>query len=217
MYTIYHIPGKKVGCTVNFEKRKKQYPEGTDIEVLEELDDFVGDKFAGDREHYWADHFGYRRYTHYSESNWNTTQTIEQKSRAGKRAGELGVTGFQTMTPEQKSLAGKRAAELGRSGLQTISSEQRRQTAIRTAALGLTGYKTLSPEKRSRGGKLGGKKTAELKTGAFHTGAAARAAAASPNSVNNRIFQCSCCGTSIRGPSFYRHKKVCEQKHRESC
>jgi hypothetical protein len=26
MYVVYHIPGKKVGCTNNFEVRKKQYP-----------------------------------------------------------------------------------------------------------------------------------------------------------------------------------------------
>jgi hypothetical protein len=213
MYTIYHVIGKKVGCTVNFEKRKTQYPDGTQVEILEELDSSVGDQIAGDREHYWADHFGYKKYSHYSKSNWNLRQTMEQKSQAGKKAGELGVSGFQTMTFEQRSQIGKRTAELGKSGFQNLTSEQRSEIAKKTAALGLTGYATLPPEKRRVGGRRGGKISSALPTNAFRTGVAARASAASPNSVSNKISECPYCGTSIRGPSFYRHKKACERKN----
>ena len=57
-HTIYHIPGRKVGCTQSLERRKQQYlaEEGRipQIEILEELSDKT-DQEAGDIEWQWAD------------------------------------------------------------------------------------------------------------------------------------------------------------------
>jgi hypothetical protein len=130
MYTIYHVVGKKVGCTVNFRQRLRHY-QGLEVKVLEELDDSVGDHFAGDREHYWADHFGYRRYNHYTR-NWNYNITIEQRREAGRLGGKTGIggkrsfelgVGIHSFTIEEKieaarkggKVGGKRIAELGKS------------------------------------------------------------------------------------------------------
>jgi len=37
MYYIYHIPGKKIGCTDNLERRASQYKSQT-VELLETHD-----------------------------------------------------------------------------------------------------------------------------------------------------------------------------------
>jgi hypothetical protein len=62
MYTIYHIPGIKVGCSENVEKRIKQqgYTEYEVIEIIETR------KEASDREIYWQEKLGYGR------DSWNT-------------------------------------------------------------------------------------------------------------------------------------------------
>jgi hypothetical protein len=83
-YTIYHIPGKKVGCTVNFKRRKSEYPKGTQFEILEELHN---EKEAADREWYWADHFGYKKGFYYSESRWDIVIPAEELSSNGKLGG----------------------------------------------------------------------------------------------------------------------------------
>lgn len=85
-HTIYHIPGVKVGCTINFVARKTQYPEGTNIEIIEVLEEF-DDELAGDREWDWADHYGYSRGGHY-KNTWNHTLTVEMRSAAGKKGAE---------------------------------------------------------------------------------------------------------------------------------
>ena len=64
-YIIYHIPGKKVGCTANLTQR---YASNTQIsmESIEILETVTGtSEQAGDREWEWADRFGYPRHTHY--------------------------------------------------------------------------------------------------------------------------------------------------------
>jgi hypothetical protein len=81
-HTIYHIPGVKVGCTVDFNNRKKDYKEDTVFETLEVIE--CTDQFAGDREWYWADALGYERGPHYAEFNWSINMTPEQRSAAGK-------------------------------------------------------------------------------------------------------------------------------------
>jgi hypothetical protein len=47
MYTIYHVLGIKVGCTTNLEKRtsqnKEKYGDSIKIEILETLEDSLGD------------------------------------------------------------------------------------------------------------------------------------------------------------------------------
>jgi hypothetical protein len=115
-YIIYHIKDKKVGCTVNFEHRKRGYPKDTEFDILEILDGSVGDEFAGDREWFWADQFGYPKGQHYATSNWSSKLTTDQRSAAGKKGGpiggkrtvELGLNKFRNQTREQKSAAGKK-------------------------------------------------------------------------------------------------------------
>lgn len=58
-HTIYHIPGKKVGCTNNLKCRMTQYPEGTEFVKIMDLNDF-SDKDAGQVEHWWQKLYGYR-------------------------------------------------------------------------------------------------------------------------------------------------------------
>lgn len=67
VYTIYHLPGRKVGCTCNPGRRFKEYRlQGYTgpIEILERLHCSVTE--AGNREWEFADKFGYRRGWHYT-------------------------------------------------------------------------------------------------------------------------------------------------------
>jgi hypothetical protein len=188
-YIIYHIPGVKVGCTVNFEARKIQYDEGTVFEVLEELDESVGDKLAGDREWYWADHFGYHRGRHYSEYNWNVNIPPEDREGFASLGGSSPISGYKSGAAGR--VGGRRQAELGMTPFQNFTREQQSE------------YGKL-------GGVAGGRRTAELGTTAFHTGAAGRASARSSLSVNNRIQACPHCNREIRGPGIANHIKFCK-------
>jgi hypothetical protein len=82
---IYHVPGKKVGCTKRHKGRLKQ--QGLtidDIEILEVLHD-VSDQEAGDREHAWAEKFGYPKGVHYIQ-NFSNRLTHEQCVENGRKA-----------------------------------------------------------------------------------------------------------------------------------
>jgi hypothetical protein len=139
MYTIYHVVGVKVGCTSVFERRKKQYSEDTVFEILEELDNCT-DQFAGDREWWWADKFGYERGPHYAEKRWDIVLLPEELSyngQLGAKAAELGLNadpefrrefgiGFETnwynhseKQREDASIKSRKAVELGVTGMQT--------------------------------------------------------------------------------------------------
>jgi hypothetical protein len=66
-FYIYHLPGKKVGCTSNPQKRFETYrAQGYtgQIVILQKMNCSV--QQAGDIEWRYADHFGYRRGWHYS-------------------------------------------------------------------------------------------------------------------------------------------------------
>lgn len=64
-HTIYHIPGLKVGATKDFERRKSEYPHGTEFEVLMDDLDGLSPKEVGNWEWWWADYLGYPRGRHY--------------------------------------------------------------------------------------------------------------------------------------------------------
>jgi hypothetical protein len=69
IFYIYHLPGRKVGCTSNPIQRFLTYrSEGYqgEIIILEKLRCTAHQ--AGDREWAWANHFGYKRGWHYSTS-----------------------------------------------------------------------------------------------------------------------------------------------------
>jgi general stress protein YciG len=116
-HIIYHIPGRKVGCTKNLERRKKQYlrDEGSlpEIEILEELHDKT-DQEAGDIEQHLNNRFGYRGQSHYTATiasaklgvrKLNDILSTKRKGEIGKKAGAaavaMGRTGFQSMSPDR--------------------------------------------------------------------------------------------------------------------
>lgn len=126
-YTIYHLPGRKVGCTVDFKQRVSQYRSkgyNGPIEVLEKITGSA--EQAGDRERSLAISFGYTHYQHYGINNWNTKLTPEQRSAAGKKGGKLGgIRGAErnrllqtgVYDPEIRAKGIARAAELRRLGI----------------------------------------------------------------------------------------------------
>ena len=136
MYTIYHIPGEKVGCTVDFTQRIRQYPKGTIFEILEEFGDHIGDKSAGDVEWFYADMYGYKRGPHYSKSNWsitgaNTVRHIcSNETRKKMSQSRLGHA-FSTTHKENIS-KGRKGLKLSDNHKEYISkswSDERRATA----------------------------------------------------------------------------------------
>jgi hypothetical protein len=120
-HTIYRIPvewvtvtGKrkkpKCGCTIDLKHRSWEYrTAGYDgsIEVLEIVTGTACQ--AGDREHHWADHYGYPRGQRYDTQNWskkvpkeilracgknmNSKLTKEQRSKIGRIGGKAGTGG----------------------------------------------------------------------------------------------------------------------------
>jgi len=152
-YTIYHIPGLKVGCTVDFESRKAQYHEGIIIKIMVVIPDEMGPKYAGNVEWYFADLLGYKRWSHYADSNWGISITDEQRSEIGRMGGiktaSLGKSGFKNLTDEQRS-------EIGKMGAAKIHS------------LRIGGFYNLTKEQKSEYAKIGGKYGAFVKQVTCH-------------------------------------------------
>jgi hypothetical protein len=98
-HIIYHLVGHKVGCTDNLDRRMREYPRqlAQTTQILEILYD-ASDQAAGDREQWYCDQFGYRRYPHYAHCVTAVTQ--EQRVTGGRRSAE--VRGYE------------RSAEVGR-------------------------------------------------------------------------------------------------------
>ena len=85
IYYIYHIKGKKIGCTQNPKKRTKV--QGfTDYEILEEHTDIY---IASDREIQLQREWGYKVDT---KPYWKSIKmaTFESCSKAGKIGGKIG-------------------------------------------------------------------------------------------------------------------------------
>ena len=136
-HTIYHIPGRKVGCTIEFEKRKKAYSTDTVFEVLEVLHD-SDHQTAGDCEWKWADHFGYKRGLHYADVHRGIeTLGFEGLSARSKKGREKANA---TLGPEGRSAkaakgSAKRIAAMGPEGLSAKSLkgwETRRANGFKT-------------------------------------------------------------------------------------
>ena len=101
-YYIYHLVGKKVGCTHDLRRRKqqyqKQYPLGIKIKILEKIirkrDNEASWKFAGDREIYWRKKLGYNRgELHYVSSRLHLAAG---EGLGGLAAGDRETSGQQT-------------------------------------------------------------------------------------------------------------------------
>lgn len=174
-HVIYHIPGRKVGCTRNLSKRMMNYPKDTQFEILEELCDFT-DKQAGDREWEWADKFGYRRGSHFTviprEDN------LRGASMGGRIAAKLKKGGWWGLTIDQRIEAGKKGgrttADRGKAGFQNYTPEQRTEhgrrggtaSALRNAKRGTNPFQdNRTPEEiretARRGGLKGGRSLAD--------------------------------------------------------
>lgn len=125
-YYIYHIIGRKVGCTNNLERRKQQYKidEGSvpEIEILETLDNITAQE-AGDIEQEWAYKFGYKLGNHY-------VQTVSNRKVQGLKSKEL-KKGFHAFTKEQRSIIGQKVLEL-KLGFFSIPREEHIEISRRT-------------------------------------------------------------------------------------
>jgi len=90
MYTIYHIPGIKIGCTKDLKTRsranRKKYGKDINIETLFEYEEnLISVNEIGNIEWEFADHYGYKREAHYSNLvngiNLGNKHSDEQKAK----------------------------------------------------------------------------------------------------------------------------------------
>lgn len=160
VHTIYHIPGVKVGCTANFDRRRTEYAAGTVIEVIEQLHDKT-DREAGDIEWDWADKFGYPRGHHYGSFDF---------SELGRKGGQKGGR----MTAETHSRewfiehARKRGHISGAGYVDRTTPEERVDNARRAA---LRQKEVISSDQLAMIARKGGQRSVEL-----HVGVHARSA-----------------------------------------
>jgi hypothetical protein len=142
IHFIYHIAGRKVGCTKDMNYRKSLYKqmEGVvpKIEILEELHDKT-DQEAGDMEWQWADKLGYKRDTHYTV----TMKAVSSRGRSGALA--------RLALPESEldDQASRRRDKL----MSNFSFEERSSWAKKAS---------VNKEASKRGGLKGGRTTAAL-------------------------------------------------------
>jgi hypothetical protein len=156
VFAIYHIPGKKVGCTRDINVRRRWYPKGTVLEVLEILPEESSPQEAGDKEWEWADRLGYERGGHYTDSPFVGASIEDRRawSKKGRKIG--GKRRMERMTPEERSALGRYGSK---QRLETMTPEQRKEFARKGGKIG-------NKIGKSNGGKIGGKRTVELRTGA---------------------------------------------------
>jgi len=167
-HVIYHLPGRKVGCTRDLKKRIRWYPHHQTrfLEVLEELHD-ASDQEAGDRERWWQEHFGYKRDSaHYSQNPVLTMAPEEVRAQGRqrlRRQEELGV-GIYALTREQRSENGRKGGYIGKGGqvmAERLTHEQR-------VEMGRKGGSRTPPEQRAANGRKAGTANAAAQiTGAF--------------------------------------------------
>lgn len=149
-HIIYHIPGRKVGCTKNLSKRRRWYPKGLYIEVLEELHDKT-DQEAGDIEWAWADMFGYRREAHYALVLRNLSNLTPEK-RLAFFASYGAQRSLSMVTAEQIE---DKMRRMRQRMLDVVPIERRREIA-RIALAKAQAILELRPEIRREAGRKGG-------------------------------------------------------------
>jgi hypothetical protein len=141
-YVIYHIVGRKVGCTKNLEERMELYEEmdgaRPKYEVLERLPRSTGDQGAGDREWEWADKLGLPRGPHYTI----TMHAVRVRGANGARRF------LETVIPEQLSEWGK-SGHLRR--MEVTTFEQRSEWSRASGRAGIRGLDAIrTPEQHSK-------------------------------------------------------------------
>lgn len=107
-YTIYHVFGKKIGCTSNYPRRcyNQGFVDGQ-FEVIDLVSKSCGEEFAGDVERAWADWFGYLNYQHYRQ-NWRNRLTPEVAAKRAKNLAKGVRRWWDTLSAEQKKQIGQR-------------------------------------------------------------------------------------------------------------
>jgi len=134
MYYIYHIIGKKIGCSKNPNRRVNQQGY-TEFEILEQHEDI---HIASKRELELQEQYGYKKDTiDYKHSSKTIEQhrSNENSSKGGKKVFELGIGAF-SLTKEE------------RSELSKIIGNKNKNLEI--------GIFSLTKEERSNNGKKGG-------------------------------------------------------------
>ena len=124
MHTIYHIPGIKVGCTVDFRLRAKKYPKGTEFEII---GDFYGltHEQAGDIEFLFADIYGYKKGFHYASiQRGNSEQALKTMGVSGRKARSR--KGVETLGEE-----GNKARSLKSNSPEHLA--RRKESGVKTA------------------------------------------------------------------------------------
>jgi hypothetical protein len=107
-HIIYHIPGRKVGCTKDLQARRLMYQEKEGqiptMEILEELHDKT-DQEAGDIEWQWVDKLGFRRGVHYAV----TIRGLRIRGKNGKpeNRSKAGKVGGRNASHDDKVKAGR--------------------------------------------------------------------------------------------------------------
>lgn len=160
---IYHIPGRKVGCTKDLKTREWDYKskEGTipTMEVLEEVHD-ANDQEAGDREWWWADKLGYPRSHHYTHTLRITSGiTPEQRSIRGHKAGTKRMNNLTQEGRRELATKASRAALISpnRKPPPKLSFEQASDRSSKTTQrMVAEGHHTLQPTECPHCGTKGG-------------------------------------------------------------
>jgi len=129
-FTIYELPGIKVGCTTNLRLRGRSWrldERYNNVCVLEtikrELDNEESWQLAGDHEIWWQMKLGYELDdVHYSRSRKSTSSKNMHRARlrGNRHVVELGKCGFNdpSVSREAGLLGSKRVNELGKGGFQ---------------------------------------------------------------------------------------------------
>ena len=109
-FTIYHIPGHKIGATTHYSRRERDNfrhyrVESYIIDELELPDTPETWQIVGDLEWEYADEFGYRRGEHYAEiRRKQRLVSAEQLAANGRRVGRIGgkAGGYATAAKKRK-------------------------------------------------------------------------------------------------------------------
>jgi hypothetical protein len=194
-YVIYHVPGVKCGCTIDFPNRcHQQGLTDGEFEILDLVSKSCGSKFAGDVEWAWSKWFGYQRGWHYSGSY--ALFSNEDRSYAGKiggtKTGRLKKSGWQS--GKAGKIGGKVAMAVQLAN--GIHSSQTGKGPFHTGVAGKASAK--GPNAPWKNGRAG-----------FQTGAAGKVggkrSSMSLRSINKREFECPSCHYVGRGPTMFRY------------
>jgi general stress protein YciG len=217
-HVIYHIYGRKVGCTKNFHRRKGWYRfvdgyTDKDFEILEELHNKT-DQEAGDIERQWAGTLGYKPGNHYAVTIKNVSQTpIEKRREIGNRLFELRL-GIHSLSSQDKAEAGRKGAnrvnELGLGGFQNMTRQQYaeagRKGGSRTSSLGHSSFQTRSRDEHQKLSREAGQKGGR-------TGASGRHQAALGSTPFQRKSTCIFCGAECTIANIKRwHDDNCRKR-----